>query len=349
MRVLDLFSGCGGLSCGFADQGFEIIAGLDHWDDALLTFSHNHPNSAAIKADLAKPMDWQGLFSTEVDVIVGGPPCQGFSISGKRDPDDDRNRLYRAFVEAVRELAPPFFVMENVPNLQSMRKGAFAAAIRQDFEELGYDVHSRVLLASDFGVPQKRRRLFFVGMLNSFGMSFGDPFPRAIDGAREVSTWDAISDLPEASVQDGADYPCEPLSSYQSEMRAGTNELWNHQITNHTERTRNIISLVPDGGNYKDLPQELQGTRKVNIAWTRLSSNQPSYTIDTGHRHHFHYEFDRVPTVRESARIQSFRDDFVFLGSKTSQLKQVGNAVPPKLAALIAKEISGMTGLRRSA
>ena len=122
-------------------------------------------------------------------------------------------------------------------------------------------------------------------------------------------------------------------------MRRESSGIWNHEETHHTEKTRSIISLVPDGGNYKDLPLNLQMTRKVNIAWTRLSSSRPSFTIDTGHRHHFHYEFDRVPTVRESARIQSFPDAFHFEGTKTSQLKQVGNAVPPMLASAIAKQI----------
>ena len=113
----------------------------------------------------------------------------------------------------------------------------------------------------------------------------------------------------------------------------------NHELTNHSEKTVDIISLVPDGGNYKDLPTEFQKTRKVNIAWTRLNSKKPSFTIDTGHRHHFHYEFNRVPTVRESARIQSFPDNFIFKGSKTSQYKQVGNAVPPILAKHLAVQL----------
>ena len=122
-------------------------------------------------------------------------------------------------------------------------------------------------------------------------------------------------------------------------MRKGTNKLYNHEITNHNNRTKEIIALVPDGGNYKDLPIELQETRKVHIAWTRLNSARPSITIDTGHFHHFHYQYNRVPSARESARIQSFPDTFVFLGNKTSKLKQIGNAVPPLMAEAIANEI----------
>jgi len=122
-------------------------------------------------------------------------------------------------------------------------------------------------------------------------------------------------------------------------MRQNSTGVFNHQITNHNEQTKQIIALVPDGGNYKDLPKELQQTRRVNIAWTRLNSNKPSFTIDTGHNHHFHYQFNRVPTARESARLQSFSDDFIFLGAKTSQLKQIGNAVPPFLAKAIALQL----------
>lgn len=154
-----------------------------------------------------------------------------------------------------------------------------------------------------------------------------------------VSTKEAISDLPELSVENGALYGVPPESEYQKRMRGKSSGIHNHVITNHKEKTIKIISLVPDGGNYKDLPIEYQSTRKVNIAWTRLNSTKPSFTIDTGHRHHFHYKYNRVPTVRESARIQSFPDDFIFLGSKTSQYKQVGNAVPPLLAKVIARSL----------
>ena len=122
-------------------------------------------------------------------------------------------------------------------------------------------------------------------------------------------------------------------------MRKKSKGVFNHEITIHTEQTQRIIAMVPDGGNYKDLPENLQQTRKVHIAWTRLASNKPSITIDTGHNHHFHYEYNRVPTARESARLQSFPDDFIFIGKKMSQLKQIGNAVPPLMALSIAKKI----------
>ena len=224
--------------------------------------------------------------------------------------------------------------MENVPNIMSMGKGAIKQQITQDFEQLGYIVKSQILMASDYGVPQNRKRAFFVGFKN--GTIF--EFPKQTVN-QYVTVKQAISDLPDYSVDDGAAYPLLGSSEYQHMMRQNSTGLFNHQITQHNDKTKEIIALVHDGGNYKSLPEHLRQTRNVNIAWTRLNSQKPSFTIDTGHNHHFHYQFNRVPTVRESARIQSFPDDFIFLGTKTSQLRQVGNAVPPMLAKAIAEKM----------
>jgi len=335
-KVLDLFSGCGGLSYGFELAGFDIVAGIDCWEDALMTFQKNHPNSKVVLADLFvdSPQKITKKINTKIDIIIGGPPCQGFSIAGKRIIDDARNQLYKSFVSFVKYYQPKVFLLENVPNIVSMGKGVAKDSIIEDFEKLGYTVVYKVLLASDYGVPQNRKRAIFVGMKNNKKFIFPE---RRID--IPVSAKDAISDLSEKSMADGSVYTNEPKSKYQKMIRKNSKGIYNHEITLHSEQTRNIISLVPDGGNYKDLPEEFRKTRNVNIAWTRLNSKKPSFTIDTGHRHHFHYKFNRVPTVRESARIQSFPDTFIFLGSKTSQYKQVGNAVPPILANELANEI----------
>ncbi len=189
-------------------------------------------------------------------------------------------------------------------------------------------------MASDYGVPQNRRRAFFVGTKNGKSFQFPDPL-----NSKKVTSFEALSDLTEGTLPEGSPYPTEPLSEYQTLIRANSTQVFNHEITIHNKQTQEIIALVPDGGNYKDLPKDLQETRKVHIAWTRLNSQRPSFTIDCGHRHHFHYEWNRVPTVRECARIQSFPDDFVFCQSRTSQYKQVGNAVPPLLAYAIAKQL----------
>lgn len=343
LKIIDLFSGCGGLSYGFEQAGFEVVLAIDNWEDSLKTFAKNHPHSKTCLASLgeypvSKLCKDNGLSKGKIDVVVGGPPCQGFSIAGKRDKNDPRNSLYKSFVDMVSYLKPRAFILENVPNLVSMGGGAIKEQIIKDFEKLGYKVSYKILLAADYGVPQNRRRVVFVGLLN--GKNF--EFPAETHGGKKsgyVTAYDAISDLSEKSAENGTPYTSKPLSGYQLLMRKKSKAIYNHQATEHSEQTKKIISLVPDGGNYKNLPLKLQDTRKVNIAWTRLNSKKPSFTIDTGHNHHFHYKYNRVPTVRESARLQSFPDNFVFLGNKTSQLKQVGNAVPPLLGRSIAIQL----------
>lgn len=238
-------------------------------------------------------------------------------------------------MDFVSYLRPKAFVMENVPNLVSMQGGKIKDKIISDFSEHGYRVEWKILDASDFGVPQKRKRVFFVGLLGETAFEF--PTGKITD---PITAAEALSDLPEETIPNGYEYPTNAKTDYQEEMRKGSRSLHNHEIIVHTEKTKKIIAMVPDGGNYKNLPKHLWDTRKVNIAWTRLNSGKPSYTIDTGHNHIFHYKYNRVPTARESARIQSFPDTFVFWGkNKASHLKQVGNAVPPKLAAAIGKKL----------
>lgn len=336
-NVLDLFCGCGGMSLGFEQAGFRVLLGIDVWKDALQTYILNHKEAKTLCADISI-LTGEDIVNVigdaSVDVIIGGPPCQGFSVAGKRIVDDERNKLYKGFVRMVDYFRPRAFVMENVPNILSIGGGAIKDAIVEDFTKLGYTVEYKVLTASDYGVPQNRRRAIFVGLQTGLHFTFPEPLQTA-----KVTSEEALSDLPEYSVEDGATYPLVPNSEYQKLMRNNSTTLYNHQATAHNQKTIDIISLVPDGGNYKDLPIELQSTRKVHIAWTRLNSKKPSFTIDTGHRHHFHYSYNRIPTARESARIQSFPDDFIFTCSRTSQFKQIGNAVPPLLGKAIAYKL----------
>lgn len=353
MNVVDLFCGCGGFSKGFEQAGFDIVYGIDNWKDATVTYKHNFPSAVISNKDITTVrgndiLTATGLLSEQVDVIIGGPPCQGFSISGKRMLDDPRNILYKSFVDIVSDIKPSIFVMENVPGLVRLFDGKVKEAVISDFSELGYDVQMQILSAERYGVPQQRQRVFFVGINKSTiknTQHFIFPTPTYGDGTENelVTCQDAISDLDfipdDRVVGECVNYEIEPQSAYQRLMRKNSKKVLNHTATLHTEKTKEIISMVPDGGNYKDLPKELWNTRKVHIAWTRMSSKKPCFTIDTGHNHHFHYKENRVPTVRESARIQSFPDDFEFIGIKTSQLRQVGNAVPPLLSQAIANKI----------
>ena len=335
---IDLFSGCGGLSLGFEMAGFTSILAIDNWKDALTTYAYNRKDTRTLCGDLATldPFKIKEEFCiSNVDVIIGGPPCQGFSVAGKRIIDDERNKLYKSFVAFVDCFRPQAFVMENVPNILSIGNGRVKDSIIEDFENLGYKVSVQVIMASDYGVPQNRRRAVFVGMADGRNFVFPEPYK-----TERVTSSEALSDLTEESLADGSPYPTEPTCDFQRYARKNSIGIYNHDITIHNEKTKEIIAMVPDGGNYKNLPVELQQTRKVHIAWTRLCSTKPSITIDTGHRHHFHYKWDRIPTVRESARIQSFPDDFIFQCSKTSQYKQVGNAVPPLMAKAIALQLS---------
>ena len=351
MNVIDLFCGCGGFSKGFEQAGFSVRLGLDIWEDAITTYKINFPNAQTITKDISlltgdDLLFASGLSADEVDVIIGGPPCQGFSLSGKRMLDDPRNILYKSFVRIVEYIQPKAFVMENVPGLVKLYNGQVKAQISEDFTNIGYHVEMSQLSADEFGVPQTRKRVFFVGLNKEKVCNPIFGFPKATHGNGKkpfVTCEDALSDLDFIGdvtlLAEHASYKMPARSEYQKKMRRNAKVLFNHVATIHTQKTRDIITLVPDGGNYRDLPEELWSTRKVNIAWTRMDSKKPCFTIDTGHNHHFHYRANRVPTVRESARIQSFPDDFEFIGIKTSQLKQVGNAVPPMLAQAVAKSI----------
>jgi len=330
-KIIDLFCGCGGLSRGFELAGFETILAIDMWDDAIKTYNHNHSKNVAICKDIR---DLDNNFLEELNKnndivgIVGGPPCQGYSTVGKRDINDERNYLYLEYCRVVEKVRPQFFVLENVKGLLTLNDGLFKQDIIKRFSDLGYNVTYKILNASDYGVPQNRQRVFFVGMKNK-KFSFPKKFKY------KVSTKEAIGDLENCSEK----YLNEPESDYQKIMRKNETILKNNQLTIHSDQTVKIIDLVPDGGKIKDLDEKYWNVRKYNKAFQRMNSKLPSNTIDTGHRNYFHYKENRIPTVRESARIQSFSDDFEFLGSKTSQYKQVGNAVPPLLAKVIAESI----------
>lgn len=344
LHAIDLFAGCGGLSKGFMDAGFDIIVGVDNDKAALETFKLNHNGAVALNADLSKQETFDEIKKIaddkNIDVIIAGPPCQGFSLSGPRNFDDERNKLYLAVIEMVKQFKPKGFIIENVPGMATLYGGEIKNEILRRFKDMKYNIDCKVLCAADYGAPQMRKRLIFMGVREDIGEV---EFPKPKFTSETYRTCrDAISDLPSREFELGTeedDYICKPQTEYQRLMRKNCNVLHNHVATNHTKMVKDTIALVPEGGNYKDLPEGWGKSRKFNEAWTRYHGDKPSKTIDTGHRNHFHYKYNRVPTIRENARLQSFPDDFIFLGTKTQQNRQVGNAVPPLLGYCLAEQL----------
>lgn len=340
LNIIDLFCGCGGFSKGFENAGYKVILGIDNDKAALKTFEKNHKGAVGINADLSDKYVTDTIRECvkekKIDVIIAGPPCQGFSLSGPRNFDDERNKLYLAVINSVKILRPKAFIIENVPGMANLYKGQIKDEILRRFANIEYNVKCQVLCAADYGVPQIRKRLIFVGVRKDFG-EFSFP-AKLYSPDTYISCEEAISDLQSREDFLGEEmdqYIMPPQSEYQRTMRKNSKNLFNHVATNHTQIVKDVIKLVPEGGNYRDLPPGVGESRKFNEAWTRYHSKKPSKTIDTGHRNHFHYKFNRVPTIRENARLQSFPDTFVFYGTRTQQNRQVGNAVPPLLGYTI--------------
>lgn len=255
-NAIDLFCGCGGLSYGFEKAGFNILLGIDNDEKALHTFEKNHKGSKTINGDISEityEKDIKKIIGDiPVDLIIGGPPCQGMSISGPRKFEDPRNRLYLSFIRLVEEIQPKGFIIENVPGLVGLFKGQIKDNIIEKFTGMGYKINYEILLASNFGVPQSRKRVFFVGLKDGVFK-----FPSGY--FEQITSEMALSDLPPLESELGSErmnYPIAPQNPYQELMRKNSTVVLNHIAANHTDRVKKIISLVPDGGNYKDLPDE---------------------------------------------------------------------------------------------
>ncbi len=347
MNVIDLFSGCGGLSKGFMDAGCKVLLGVDIDRAALDSFAKNHPGAVALKGSLAEEETFgrmrEIVGDRMVDLIVGGPPCQGFSLTGPRNFDDARNKLYLSYIKAVETFRPKGFLIENVPGMATLYKGEVKDEILRRFRKLGYDIDCKVLCAADYGVPQIRRRLVFIGVLRELNKATFPPPALAPD--KYVTSREAIDDLPPLNDCLGEEisrYDRPARTQYQKLMRGDCTALCNHTATAHKDFVKEVIAQVPEGGNYRNLPKGVGEHRRFHMAWTRCDGHRPSRTIDTGHRNYFHYEWNRIPTVRECARLQSFPDDFVFTGTRTQQYRQVGNAVPPLLGFALARHLMAL-------
>lgn len=346
-KFIDLFCGCGGLSEGFKLAGFQCVGGIDFNQAAVNTFNYNFPDAHGLCADLLdmgadRILDEFGDLSG-IDVIIGGPPCQGFSAANryKLEGDDPRNKLFFEFVKFVDLAQPKAILIENVRGIVTRDNGYAKDRIYDIFESRGYKVNHMVLDASDYGVPQKRLRNFFVMLkTDKFDFSSIKKIPKAI------SVKEAIGELYPME-NDGGEvkyFLSPPQTEYQRFLRSKSNSVHNHDVRYPADKVQQRIAFVPQGGNWKCVPPELWPSDRDNrhsSAYKRLEESQPSVTIDTGNNHsnYFHPLYNRIPTVREAARLQSFPDDFIFLGNRSEQYRQVGNAVPPLLAKAIAKAL----------
>ena len=348
-RAIDLFSGCGGISKGLENTGrINIVGAIDFDQAACNTYKKNFPKAKVICGDINE-ISVESTGFRNIDIIVGGPPCQGFSRLNYWDKDrdnDPRNKLFYQYLRFVEELQPKAILIENVKNILVAKNGFAPKAITSILNSLGYNVSYSIVCAADFGVPQLRERAIFVALKQKYGyFDF-----KSLEKYRvpQVTVYEAISDI--AAIEDvakqkptGSTFELEePTSDYQRSMRVKDGTLYNHLIYYPNDSVQKKISYVPQGGNWRFVPKELfpsERTNRYTNYLRRLSYSTPSITIDTGHRVYFHPIFNRVPTVRESARIQSFPDSFIFTGTKGQQLKQVGNAVPPLMAKALLNAI----------
>jgi DNA (cytosine-5)-methyltransferase 1 len=339
---LDLFSGAGGLSFGLEQAGWDCIGALDAWDDAIDTYRANLPGHPAHAIDI-HDIDAAWLrrnLADRPDWVVGGPPCQGWSTVGKRLWDDERNELFTEFMRVVRLLEPTNFLIENVLGLKDM--GA-AADVRALFEGIGYRVSFHVVRAANFGVPQMRRRVIFVGSRD--GLVYREP--AHLVGEDEFTTvWDAIGDLPPVGPGETAtEYDRRPSTAYQRLLRRGSTEVQGHTVSAHPPHLVKALSFIPDGGNRTAIPPRYQPSSGFHNSYSRLNSREPAVAVTSnlgkpsGTRcvHPFQ---DRGLTAREGARLQSFPDKFHFSKGIVSQRLQIANAVPPILARALGESLA---------
>jgi DNA (cytosine-5)-methyltransferase 1 len=370
--AIDLFCGCGGISAGLRDAGFRVIAGADIEPHYICTFRHNFPAAQAVTDDLTRldPAEFMQRFDLKVgqlDILAGGPPCQGFSKNVPRKHrflDDPNNLLVLTFIKYVEALQPKFVLMENVAEMKNGFEKSYTQEIVSKLEGDGYRVSYQVLNAADYGVPQRRRRAFFLAWKAPLSLRF--PSATHVRPAnasaslsllpwlewQHVTVWEAIGDLPSISHDDGRKtfkYRCEPFTEYQRNMRRGCT-----LVTNHTPRAlaptqyERLASLKP-GQGYKELPNHLRPKSGYSGAYGRLTKDMIAPTITRwvfhpGSGRFGHPEDLRVITIREAARLQGFPDSFEFVGTYTQQAGQVGNAVPPLLVRRIAEAMMGQAG-----
>lgn len=348
---IDIFSGAGGLSLGAEMAGINVRYGIEINKYAAQSFSYNHKNAQVLTCDITQIKTSELNFENqEVFVIMGGPPCQGFSMSNtmSRNMDNEKNFLYLEFVRFVRELKPKWFVLENVWGLTKMNDGQTLEMIKESFRALGYQVKAQVLWANNFGVPQKRYRCFIVGNRDNIDFDFPD------SQNTNVTVGDAIADLPpltNGQMLAEADYtlPFEQASDYAKLMRRNSSSSKQNFVSLNNELVIQRYKYIPQGGNWRNIPEELMQnyadkSRCHSGIYKRLREDAPSVVISNYRKSMLiHPTQDRGLSVREAARLQSFPDDFIFQGPHMSIQQQIGNAVPPLLSKAVFDQIIKMS------
>lgn len=346
-RILDLFSGAGGFSYGIEkNPHFKTLLALDSNENALKTFKYNLPDSEVVVGDITDSAIKKSVVEKakkyNINMIIGGPPCQGFSLKGKKlGLEDARNYLFKEYLTIVEKIQPEVFIIENVKALLSTSAGWFKNQILDKIQQLGYFVDYGVLTASDFGVPQVRQRAVFI-CCKIKQISLPKPIAKKVITVRE-----AISDLAYLNSGEGyveQEYTTQPESTYQRIMRQNSKKLYNHKASNHAMIAVEKLKMIPPECGKEHLPKKLLGNQKFSGTWGRLKWDFPSPTIDTrfdacSNGTNNHPFLNRSITPREAARLQSFDDKFVFIGSKVQVRQQIGNAVPPLMAKAIADKI----------
>lgn len=373
-KAVDLFCGCGGISVGLRGAGFEVIAGIDIEKKYIITFKHNFPNAKALNIDITKitPEEFADIVDVgigKLDILVGGPPCQGFSKNVPRRHrylDDPKNLLVKSFLDYCEVLQPKMVLMENVAEMKNGFEKAYSEEIINRLKDEGYTVTTAVLNAADYGVPQRRRRAFF--MANRHDIPFVAPRSthsapsksnnnamRLFDLPSHVNVWDAIGDLPSVNHGEGFDstpHSIPPQSEFQIKMRENCKEIKNHVARKMAPKQYARLASLKAGQGHKDLPEHLQVQSGYSGAYGRLTKDMIAPTITRwvfhpGSGRWGHPVDIRTLTIREVARIQSFPDDFEFVGSYTDQAGQLGNAVPPLLAQYVVQSMKNQLSSKR--
>lgn len=349
LTAIDLFCGAGGLSRGFSTAGWKILLGVDHWPRALETFAVNHPGSKTWFTSIDRSVTGTALLeraqAEHVDALIGGPPCQGFSTLGKRTLEDARNMLVWEFLRLVSELKPRAFLMENVDGLRvaKVSNESLSRTLVREFSALGYSVSYGMLLAANYGVPQLRRRVVFVGLRD--GRNFDFPCPSHHE-ATWPTVWGAIGDLPEVQPGEAAyEYVRLPETALQRELRGSNRALQGHEAVNHASNLVRAISFIPDGGNRKSIPDQYQPRSGFHNSYARFRSDRPAIAVTTvmgkpSSTRCIHPFQHRSITPREGARLQTFQDNFHFTGTRWEQYEQIGNSVPVHLARLLGEQLA---------